>query len=116
MGKYRDKCDPWKDQDVLFMSHSHTCLYLYLIWSCSERTNEELAVEVTFSYPSYKVPRFHVNSLTLSSSTARPLFPTLTDLTREKTCGKAFIIISAINRPNSLYQALRIVGRFSREI
>jgi len=87
-----------------------------LVFSCSERTNEGLAVEVTFSYPSYKVPKFHVNSLTLSSSAARPLFPTLANLTREKTSGKPVIIIGATNRPDSLYQALRIAGRFDREI
>src|ERR1700761_3100971 len=45
----------------------------------SQRANEALAVEVNkFSYPSYyKVPKFHVNSLTLPSTAVRPYFPPL---------------------------------------
>jgi len=81
-----------------------------LVFSCSERTDEGL-VEVTSSCPC-KVPKFHVNSLALSSSAVRPLFPTLTDITREKTGGKTVIIIGVTNRPDSL---LRIAGRFARE-
>lgn len=88
-----------------------------LYFSCSERIKEGLAVEVTFSYPSYKTPKFYVNSLALSSSAARPLFPTLADLTPKKTCGKPVIIISATNRPNSRDRVLgiagRLVGKFS---
>ena len=98
------------------MSYLYTCLYRHFIFSCSEWTSEELAVEVTFSYPSYKVPKFYVNSLALSSSAARALFPTLADLIREKAGGKPVIIIGVTNRPDSLDQALRIAGRFGREI
>ena len=39
--------------------------------------NEMQAVEVTLSYPKYKVPKFHTNSRTLSSTTARPVLPIL---------------------------------------
>ena len=112
MKKYGDRCDLWKDQDLLFM------FYLYstpiftdtLVFSCSERINEGLVVEVTFSYSSYKVPKFNANFLTLSSSAAGPYFP------REKTGEKPVIIIGARNRADSPNQALRIAGRFGREI
>ena len=46
-----------------------------LVFSCNERTNEGLVVEVTFSYSSYKLPKFNANFLTLSSSAAGPYFP-----------------------------------------
>ena len=40
--------------------------------------DEMQAVEVTFSYLSYKVPKFHANSCILSSTTVRLALPTLT--------------------------------------
>ena len=40
-------------------------------------TNEVQAVEIKISYLSYKVPKFNMNSLTLSSATVKPWFPTL---------------------------------------
>ena len=59
----------------------------------SERTNQVLVMEVRFSNPFYGVSNFHANSLTLLSTTARLLFPTLalregTDLSdlRENIC------------------------------
>ena len=42
------------------------------------------AVEITFSYPSYKVPKFHANSRTLSSTTVQSVLPTLTLDARRK--------------------------------
>ena len=45
---------------------------------------EMQAVEATFPYPSYQVSNFHANSPTLSSTTVRPVLPTLTLDARQK--------------------------------
>ena len=57
------------------MFYLYTYLYRYFSFGCSERTNEGPVVDVTFSYSSYKVPKFNANFFTLSSSAARPYFP-----------------------------------------
>jgi len=68
--KYRDRCgDLWKDQDVVFGFYLYTCLYRW--FNCSE-------VKVAFWDPSGEVPKFRMNSLSLSSTSVRPSFPTLT--------------------------------------
>lgn len=39
----------------------------------NESVNEVQSIEVIFSYPSYKVHKLRMNSLTLSSTTVRPM-------------------------------------------
>lgn len=47
MEKYKDRCDPWKDQGVLCFNYT-PMFSDTLVFNCSERTKEGL-VEVTFS-------------------------------------------------------------------